>query len=198
MSSAPSFLLKFLDSNGTDVFNLLLSKLDQVPTNANGHLQDHVQQIRSALTDALANSTDSTDSQEVQFNVNNIDDSFFVSSVGGKKVTDANYAFVELLGPTGAYHDDNIRLGLSYQGPWLSYLGHHHLPRELYFVLEGSSDWWTDSVPKWVTRDMSWHLSHEHHAMKTNSSPALYFWSWTGEDLALDVKHSDAELQAKL
>ena len=109
----------------------------------------------------------------------------------------ADYAYVQLAGPDGPLYSPTVRFGLSYQGPGLSYLGHHHLAQELYVVLEGQSQWWTDSTPTWVDQVVSFHAPSENHAMRTKDEPALYFWSWTG-DLTMDVHLSTNEVQDKI
>lgn len=188
MSTARQALLQFLAER--DIFAHLASYLDTVPKTATVELREHTRQIRQALRAATVDSN-------ATFKVNTIDDTFF-SDRAGNSVQNADYAFVEILGPTGACRNDEIRLGLSYQGPGLQYHGHHHVAQELYFVLQGTSGWWTDTAPRWEDRSCSWHLTNEHHAMRTGDSPALYFWSWTGESLALEIGLSAAELQAKL
>jgi hypothetical protein len=153
-------------------------------------LQDHAEQIMQAIEDI---SFDSSIVLEATF----ILDSFFTDSAGND-VNNADYAFVQLVGPDGPYFNNNVRFGISYQGAGLSYLGHHHVAQELYVVLGGSSLWWTDSQPSYASRNVSFHRSNEHHAMITPADePALFFWSWTG-DLELDIKHSPEDIQAKL
>ena len=186
--TARSALLNFLAD--PHIFTTLCAQLDSLPADPSSELRAHTRQIRSALEAATARS-------DVSFNINPIDDSFF-SDLNGHPVRDADYAYCELLGPTGAYYDGGVRLGLSFQGPGLLYHGHHHIAQELYFVLRGASGWWTDTSPVWEERAHSWHLSNEQHAMKTGEEPTLYFWSWTGEDLVLDVKLSGITLPSML
>ena len=133
----------------------------------------------------------------IEHQVTTILDTFF-TDLTGSTVQGADYAFVQLVGPNGPYVNDQVRLGVSYQGPGLSYLGHHHVAQELYVVLGGSSLWWTDSEPQFVFRNVSFHASNAHHAMSTPASePGLFFWSWTG-DVELEIKHSPPDIQEQL
>lgn len=183
-----------------NIFRRLYSRLliQQVQSDASKDLQEHCQKVGTALKQIIDNNTDTDNKKEtdsIVYNIISIEDSFFVNS-SGDNVQNADYAFCEIVGDTGTFYNSNVRLGISWQSEDLVYLGHHHLAQELYFVLEGECDWWTDSIPTWETRNQSWHLSNEHHAMKTGTGPALFFWSWTGE-LELNVKHSPKEIQTE-
>jgi len=158
-------------------------------------LKAHVEQVRTALRAASQSRVKEAANRHLN-SVNRISDDFF-RTLCGTKVQHADYGFVELLGPDGPHKHGSVRLGVSCQGPALLYQGHHHTAQELYIVLRGKSHWWTDSIPAWVERRVSFHASNEHHAMRTGEAPALYFWSWVGE-LALNVKHSSTEIQSKL
>jgi hypothetical protein len=188
---AKHVILEFLEEV-PDLFDNLRAALDSVPDDASSELQDHAKQTRSALATVYAEN-------KLAFEVSGIDDSFLTDLLGNvvHGAGTAGYAFCEILGPDGAYYHESSRLGISYQAPGLAYRAHHHVAQELYFVLRGSSLWWTDSVPQWEERKCSFHRNSEHHAMRTEDEPALYFWSWTG-DIGMDVKHSSADIQAKL
>ena len=46
-----------------------------------------------------------------------------------------NYAYFELIGPTGHFRSDQCCAFIGYWGPGLFYPAHHHASEELYFVL---------------------------------------------------------------
>ena len=48
-----------------------------------------------------------------------------------------NYAYFELIGPTGHFRSDQCCAFIGYWGPGLFYPAHHHASEELYFVLAG-------------------------------------------------------------
>eukprot|EP00927_Polykrikos_kofoidii_P009411 TRINITY_DN13928_c0_g1_i1.p1 TRINITY_DN13928_c0_g1~~TRINITY_DN13928_c0_g1_i1.p1 ORF type:complete len:226 (-),score=26.36 TRINITY_DN13928_c0_g1_i1:58-657(-) len=172
--------------------NRLLSALTQLSkSELSQHLRQHIHTVAAALSSVTLRSG-------TAFTVRRVDDEFFRDQKGNQ-VRDADYGFVELLGPDAPSecHHSKVRLGLSYQGPSLCYRGHHHEAQEFYVVLGGASLWWTGSVPQWEYRDLSWHGRNEQHAMNTTDRPAVYFWSWTG-DTKLDVRHSLPKVQAKL
>ena len=169
----------------------------------------HRDQVHSSITEILSSSSsDCTKAGEregekegacwaalPELQVTEIDSSFFDGSP-----EDAEYAFMQLAGPDcgeACFWTPSVRFGVAWQGPELSYLGHHHTAQELYIVLNGTSSWRTGSIPEWQERDHSFHMSDEHHAMRTNAEAALFFWSWTG-NLELQIGHSPAEINSQL
>lgn len=166
------------------------------PNNEDPQLRLHAESVSLALAAATAPATPLNREPIVR-----IDDDFF-TDLAGQVVTGADYSYTKLLGPDGPHFHDTVRCGISYQGPGLLYKGHRHVAQELYFVLEpdqgaiggkgggGGVLWLTGRTPAWEERNMSWHLTNEHHAMATSAeSGALFFWSWTGE-MTLDIRHA--------
>jgi hypothetical protein len=182
--SACDTLMAFI-AESPNVFAVLGAYLNSLPEDASPELREHAGKVLQAINAVKLD-------PQTAFEFNAIDDAFFEDTV------EADYGFVQLMGPNGPYRHDSVRCGLSFQAPGLSYKGHHHVAQELYFVLRGSSLWWTDSAPAWEERECSFHHPNEHHAMRTADAPALYFWSWTG-DTTMEIKHSPSDhLQAKL
>ena len=193
-SSAVAELRTFI-AEEPDVLARFRSCLSLVPPDAANEAHDHAARILGELSQF-----DSGDKRNAKHTFHAIDDAFFNDNAGGV-VKNADYAYTELVGPTGSMHyHEKIRAGLSCQGAGLTYLGHQHAARELYFVLEGTSSWWTDTVPQWEARTISFHQSWENHAMRTGlaGGHCIYFWSWTGEDIDMEVDHSLPDVQARL
>eukprot|EP00439_Symbiodinium_sp_Y106_P078029 s337_g16.t2 len=158
----------------------LRESLSMVPK-GDPELGEHVDRVLEALEDCRE-----AGDKNIDFKVRRIPDCV-VQDLCGREVTDADYGFIQLAGPDGPLFAEEVRFGLAYQGEQLHYLEHHHVAKELYVVLQGSTDWWAADHPVWEERSWSWHRSDVDHAMITNEKPALQFWSWTG-DLELDVK----------
>lgn len=157
--------------------------------------RQHALRVQEAL-DGFLSSSSPPSVELLHDDVQPIRDEFFTDQ-GGNMVEGADYAYVQLAGPEGPLISNTVRFGLSYQGPGLSYLGHHHTAQELYVVMEGQSLWWTDSAPQWSEQTVSFHMTGENHAMRTQENSALFFWSWTG-DLTMDVKLSANAVQDRL
>jgi hypothetical protein len=91
-----------------------------------------------------------------------------------------NYAYAELIGPSGAFRGDDFLLGLLLLGPGLLYPDHYHLAPELYWTLSGPSQWSRDSGA-FQSRDALetiWHPPLVRHATKTGAVPLLAVWAW--------------------
>jgi hypothetical protein len=92
-----------------------------------------------------------------------------------------NYAYAELIGPSGPFAGDDFLLGLFLLGPALRYLDHHHPAPELYWVLTGGSEWRRDDgdfAPCHADRTI-WHPSWVSHATRTGQAPMLAIYAWT-------------------
>lgn len=92
-----------------------------------------------------------------------------------------NYAYAELVGPTGFFPGDDFLLGLMILGPRLHYLDHYHPAPELYWMLTGPSEW-KRGAEGFVTRPAGgtvWHAPRVVHATKTFEAPLLTVWAWT-------------------
>jgi mannose-6-phosphate isomerase-like protein (cupin superfamily) len=92
-------------------------------------------------------------------------------------------AYVEIVGPEGLAHREDLRFGLYVQTPDSLYPPHNHAAEELYYVLSGTARWqkadreFRAMAPGTLIRHASW----ERHAMRTDSEPLLAMWSWTGD-----------------
>jgi hypothetical protein len=94
-----------------------------------------------------------------------------------------NYAYAELLGPTGLWPGDDFRMGLLLLGPHLHYLDHSHAAPELYWLLTGPSEWRAGSA-EFASRDQGetiWHPPRMMHATRTGPVPLLALYIWTSD-----------------
>ncbi len=101
-------------------------------------------------------------------------------------------AYVEILGPEGLAHRDDLRFGLYVQAPESLYPPHNHAAEELYYVLGGTARWqkadgeFRAMAPGTLIRHAPW----ERHAMRTAVEPLLALWTWTG-DLSVSTYRVD-------
>ncbi len=101
-------------------------------------------------------------------------------------------AYVEIVGPEGLAHRDDLRFGLYVQAPQSLYPPHNHAAEELYYVLSGTAGWqkadgeFRAMAPGTLIRHAPW----ERHAMRTAAEPLLALWTWTG-DLSISTYRVD-------
>ena len=86
-----------------------------------------------------------------------------------------NYAYFELIGPTGHFRSDQCSAFIGYWGPGLFYPAHHHASEELYFVLAGHALFESDGDSPATLGPAAhrFHASHQPHAMTTTYSAIL-------------------------
>jgi len=96
-----------------------------------------------------------------------------------------NYAYFELIGPTGHFHSAQCNAYIGYWGPHLYYPAHHHASEELYFVLSGEALFESDgdAAATLGPTEHRRHASHQPHAMTTKDSAILTLVLWRGPDL---------------
>lgn len=92
----------------------------------------------------------------------------------------ANYAYAELIGPSGFFAGDDFLLGLMILGPHRHYRDHYHPASEVYWLLTGPSEWrrgdahFVEAPAGAVIR----HAPMETHATRTGDAPLLAVWAW--------------------
>jgi hypothetical protein len=93
----------------------------------------------------------------------------------------ANYAYAELIGPSGFFAGEDFLLGLMVLGPHLHYLDHRHAAPELYWLLTGPSLWRRGSgdFVQHPAGETTWHDPFVVHATRTGDEPLLAVWAWT-------------------
>jgi len=96
-----------------------------------------------------------------------------------------NYAYFELIGPTGHFRSDQCCAFIGYWGPVLFYPAHHHASEELYFVLAGHALFESDGDCPATLGPAAhrFHASQQPHAMTTTDSAILTSVLWHGADL---------------
>jgi hypothetical protein len=104
-----------------------------------------------------------------------------------------NYAYAEIIGPSGPFHGEDFLLGLLVLGPGLHYPDHYHPAPELYWTLSGPSQWRTGSgeFRSREALETIWHPPLVRHATKTGSAPLLAIWAWT-RDVSEPAKLANA------
>jgi hypothetical protein len=92
-----------------------------------------------------------------------------------------DYAYCELIGPTGFFAGDDFLLGLMIVGPERIYRDRLHKAPELYWLLTGPSDWSHAHGPYRAHEagDTLWHPPNLVHATRTLHAPLLAVWAWT-------------------
>ena len=102
-------------------------------------------------------------------------------------VTRDRHAFVEIVGPSGMFASDTVRMGLYFQSADTVYPPHHHAAEELYYVLSGTAEWQTDDglFTREAPGSVIYHRSFQPHATTTLGEPLLAMWAWFG-DISLD------------
>jgi Dimethlysulfonioproprionate lyase len=94
-----------------------------------------------------------------------------------------NYAYAELVGPSGLWPGDDFRMGLLLLGPHLHYRDHSHAAPELYWLLTGPSEWRTSATEFGLVEQGAtiWHPAHLVHATRTGAGPLLALYIWTSD-----------------
>ena len=103
-----------------------------------------------------------------------------------------NYAYAELIGPSGFFKGEDFLLGLMLLGPRRLYPDHHHPAPELYWLLTGPSEW-RRGGGEYTMRgagETIWHLPMMSHATRTLDHPLLTVWAWT-RDVSVPAKLLD-------
>lgn len=98
-------------------------------------------------------------------------------------LTRDRHAYVELGGPDGMFHCDDIRVGVYFQSADTVYPIHFHQAEEFYLVVAGTADWQKDdaSFAPQPPGTLIHHLPMQHHATTTTGEPLLALWIWSGD-----------------
>lgn len=95
----------------------------------------------------------------------------------------ADYAYAELVGPTGMVISADIALGLLLIGPDKLYPPHRHPAAEVYLAVAGEAAWQRGGEA-WQSNPPGALILHEPnvvHAMRTLDQPLLALYAWRGE-----------------
>lgn len=90
---------------------------------------------------------------------------------------------VELIGPTGMFPQDDIRVGLFFQSAALDYVTREHAAEETFIMLAGQGFWSCYDAPleSKTVGDIIHHPSSAPHKSVTDKSPLLAAWRWSGD-----------------
>jgi quercetin dioxygenase-like cupin family protein len=94
-----------------------------------------------------------------------------------------NFAYTEVVGPSGNVPSLTMRCGLILMAPWTVYPAHAHAATEIYHVLGGLARWRCGDEP-WALRPPGSFILHPSmipHAMETDAEPLLALYAWYGE-----------------
>ena len=92
-------------------------------------------------------------------------------------------AHVEILGPEGLVHCENVRMGLYGILPHIEYGIRTHPAEEIFIMLAGEADW-IRGEGGYKTRkagEYSYHPSGMRHATRTNDLAFMSVYVWTGD-----------------
>lgn len=92
-------------------------------------------------------------------------------------------AHIELLGPDGLIHSDQVRLGFYGMLPHCEYGIRTHPAEEVYIMIAGHSLWKRGEQPYQpaTVGDRSHHPSFMPHASKTTDSAFMAMFAWSGD-----------------
>ena len=97
---------------------------------------------------------------------------------------DADQAFGMVVGPWGSpISARDCGFGLLLMGPNILYPRHHHVAREVYYVISGTADWMRGDED-WAPRapgSAIYHPSEVPHATRTGPEPLLAVASWISD-----------------
>ena len=105
---------------------------------------------------------------------------------GFGKIPDAiasHMAVCEIIGPTGQIKHETVRAGLLFQAPDITYPRHSHAAEEIYLSLSGPVEWQVDESD-WrhaFSGELTHHLPHQPHSIRTSTIPLLAVWGWAGD-----------------
>ena len=94
----------------------------------------------------------------------------------------SHMAVCEIIGPTGQIKHGEVRVGLLFQAPDITYPRHSHAAEEVYFSLTGPVDWQIENT-NWCQQEAGsfiHHLPYQPHAIRTSKTPLLTIWGWSG------------------
>lgn len=96
-----------------------------------------------------------------------------------------NYAWFNLIAPSGPFVSDDLRLSIGYWGKGLHYPNHWHAPEEIYLTLAGEARYISKGRADIIGGPGATicHYSNQPHAADMASAPLLAAAFWRGGDL---------------
>lgn len=93
-----------------------------------------------------------------------------------------DYAYTQIIGPSGVYPGDDFMLGLFIIGPGQLYPDHLHAAPEFYWLFSGPTEWRFSVDGPWTQKkagELQWNKPQHVHAMRTLDVPLFALWVWT-------------------
>ena len=104
-----------------------------------------------------------------------------------------NYAWFNLIAPSGPFVSNDLRLSIGYWGQGLHYPRHRHEPEEIYLTLAGSAIYISDgrAAVDGGPGTTICHYSQQPHAADFSKSPLLAAAFWRGSELEAKSRFDD-------
>lgn len=96
-----------------------------------------------------------------------------------------NYAWFNLIAPSGPFVSEGLRLSVGYWGKGLHYPIHRHAPEEIYLTLAGEARYISEGRADVIGGPGATicHHSNQPHAAKMENNPLLAAAFWRGDNL---------------
>jgi len=96
-----------------------------------------------------------------------------------------NYAWINLIAPSGPFVSDDLRLSVGYWGKGLHYPNHWHEPEEIYLTLAGEARYISEGRADVLGGPGATicHYSNQPHAADMANAPLLAVAFWRGKNL---------------
>lgn len=96
-----------------------------------------------------------------------------------------DYGYIELFGPDGHFHCQELRGYVGYWGRGLYYPWHRHEAEEIYCVVSGGGLFEAEGAAprKLGPRECQFHASNQPHALTMSEGPILTFVLWRGSGM---------------
>lgn len=97
----------------------------------------------------------------------------------------ANYAWFNLVAPSGPFVSDDLRLSVGYWGQGLIYPRHWHEPEEIYLTIAGSTTYLSEGRAPLLGGPGTTvcHYANQPHAARMDKAPLLAAAFWRGDEL---------------
>ena len=95
-----------------------------------------------------------------------------------------DYAFCQIIGPSGIYPGNDFMMGLFIIGPRQYYPEHQHTAPELYWLFSGPTQWRFRVDGDWIHKEageLQWNKPHAIHGICTTDVPLFALWAWTND-----------------
>jgi len=111
-----------------------------------------------------------------------------------------DYAYAQIIGPSGIYPGDDFMLGLFIIGPGQFCPEHLHAAPEFYWLFSGPTEWRFSAGGPWMQKkagELQWNNAEDIYAMRTLDAPLFAAWAWT-HDIDGDFRILEADGKAPI